>query len=76
MCRGHPAFDQPAFEQAALAGLDKLELKARVMQVAHALVATLPADVGLACDWLEASLGGLRTSDAGLAGWAIWPSGH
>ena len=75
-------FERQAFEQQALAGLDTLELKARVMQVARARVATLPADVHRAADILEASLGpagqgddlaGLRTSDAGLAGWAVWP---
>jgi len=80
--RGASGFDAAAFRQQALAGLDGLELKARVMQVAHALVATLPADVDRAAGALEAALGPpgvgddlaqLRTSDAGLAGWAVWP---
>ncbi|MBI5256748.1 MAG: DNA alkylation repair protein [Burkholderiales bacterium] len=75
-------FDHRAFEALALAGLDALELKARVLQVAEALVATLPADVDRAAGLLEASLGppgegddlaALRTSEAGLAGWAVWP---
>jgi hypothetical protein len=67
----------------AAPGLDALELKARVLQVADALVAVLPADVDRACGLLEASLGppgrgrrplrALRTSAAGLAGWAVWP---
>ncbi len=77
-----PGFDQRAFSQQALAGLHALELKARVMQVAQALVAALPADVDRAAGLLEASLGpagtgddlaSLRTSAAGLAGWPVWP---
>ena len=80
--RAWPAFAQSAFSDAALAGLDTLELKARVMHLAQALVAHLPADVGQAASILEASLGpagvgddlaGLKTSDAGLAGWPVWP---
>ena len=52
------------------------------MQVARALVATLPADVDHAAGLLEASQGppgvgddlsGLRTTDAGLAGWLVGP---
>ena len=80
--RAWPGFDTRAFLQQAMAGLDGLELKARVLQVAQALVATLPGDVDRACGILEASLGpagegdalgGLRTSAAGLAGWPVWP---
>ncbi len=80
--RAWPRLDRQGFEQQANTGLDGLELKARVMQVAQALVAVLPADVDCACSVLEASLGpagrgddlaGLRTTDAGLAGWAVWP---
>ena len=80
--RAWPAFDAPGFSALALQGLNALELKARVLQVARALVAHLPADVDRACGILEASLGppgmgddlqGLRTSAAGLAGWPVWP---
>ena len=80
--RGWPGLDAAGFSRQALSGLDGLELKARVMQVAQALVAHLPADVDRACGILEASLGppgqgddlaGLRTSPAGLAGWPVWP---
>jgi len=80
--RGWVGFDATRFRQHALSGLDDLELKARVMQVARALVATLPTDVDRAAGALEAALGPpgvgddlaqLRTSDAGLAGWAVWP---
>ena len=80
--RAWRGFDRPAFTAQALAGLDGLELKARVLQLAQALAATLPADVDRAAGILEASLGPpgegddlaqLRTSAAGLAGWAVWP---
>ena len=80
--RAWPAFDAPGFGALALQGLNALELKARVLQVARALVAHLPADADRACGILEASLGppgvgddlqGLRTSAAGLAGWPVWP---
>ena len=80
--RGWSGFDAAGFSQHALAGLDGLELKARVMQVAQALVQHLPADPDRAAGALEASLGppgegddlaSLRTSAAGLAGWPVWP---
>jgi len=80
--RAWRGFDAAGFTAQALQGLDALELKARVLQVAQALVAHLPADVDRACGILEGSLGpagtgddlqGLRTSAAGLAGWPVWP---
>ncbi len=80
--RAWTGFDAAGFRQQALAGLDALELKARVLRVARALVAHLPADVDRAAGILETSLGppgegddlgGLRTSAAGLAGWPVWP---
>jgi 3-methyladenine DNA glycosylase AlkC len=84
--RAWPGFDGAGFAQQALQGLDALELKARVQQVAVALAQHLPDDADRACGILEASLGppasadgqaedwgALRTSDAGLAGWAVWP---
>jgi 3-methyladenine DNA glycosylase AlkC len=80
--RADRRFDRAAFAAVALSGLDALELKARVLQVARALAATLPSDVDRALGLMEASLGPagvgddlsqLRTSDAGLAGWAVWP---
>lgn len=37
-------FDRRDFERQALAGLDALEMKARAMQIADALEATLPDD--------------------------------
>ena len=80
--RSWGGFDAAGFSAQAGAGLDGLELKARVLQLAQALVAHLPADVDRACGILEASLGpagegddlaSLRTSAAGLAGWPVWP---
>ena len=80
--RADAGLDRRGFEARALAGLDGLELKARVLQVADALVAVLPTDVDRAAGLLEASLGppgagddlgALRTSEQGLAGWAVWP---
>jgi len=51
-----PAFDRRAFESRAQKGLEDLEFKARAMQVADALEATLPANFEAACAVLEASL--------------------
>jgi 3-methyladenine DNA glycosylase AlkC len=80
--RAWPGFDDARFERLALDGLDTLELKARALHIAAALEATLPADFGAAADVIEASLapappgddlGAQRSSDAGLAGWPLWP---
>jgi 3-methyladenine DNA glycosylase AlkC len=78
-------FDAPAFERRALHGLDALELKARAMQLADALEATLPADFDAAASVIEASLAPppqgealdeLRGHPDGLAGWPLWPMGE
>jgi len=80
--RAWPGFDRAGFEAAALAGLEALELKARVLQLADALVPRLPPEPAAALAVLEASLGPpgegddlgqLRPGDAGLAGWPVWP---
>lgn len=80
-----PRFDAARFERSALAGLDALELAARVRHIADALEATLPDDFAQAADLIEASLGppgdgdepaALPTSAAGLAGWPLWPIGE
>ena len=87
-----PAFDRAHFEQRALAGLDALELKARVLHICAALEHTLPADFHAAADILQASLkrvpppqashdpdkelGAMTTDDTGLAGWALWAFGE
>jgi len=88
--RARPAFDATRFEALAGAGLDALELKARAMQLADALEATLPADFNTAADVIEASLApplpldgrgepvSLTEADprSGLSGWAVWSLGE
>lgn len=87
--RAWPRFPRARFEAQAVAGLGALELKARAMHVADALAAALPADFAAAADVIEAALApapdpgaateelaSLRTSDAGLAGWIVWPLGE
>jgi 3-methyladenine DNA glycosylase AlkC len=81
-----PAFDRPRFEKLALKGLAGLEMKARAMQIADALEATLPADFADAAAIIEATLApapppgddsfGVRSGDHGLAGWIGWPLGE
>ncbi len=84
-----PGFDQRRFERAALDGLEDLEMKARAMQIASALEATLPggdaAGFARACDVIEAALGppisesvasAAVDAEQGLAGWIVWPLGE
>ncbi len=85
-----PGFDRRRFEQHAATGLDALEFKARAMQLADALQATLPDRFAAATEVLEASLAppvpldaagepaGLSEaqSDTGLAGWVVWSMGE
>lgn len=78
------AFDRHGFEQRACEGLDSLEMKARSMQIADALEATLPDDFDTAAGIIEAALAPARQDDsldfgetpAGLAGWIGWPLGE
>jgi 3-methyladenine DNA glycosylase AlkC len=84
-----PGFDRPRFEQSAGHGLEALEFKARAMQLADALEATLPPEFGTAADLLEASLAppipldaqgepsalSAAQSEAGLSGWVVWSMG-
>ena len=88
--RAWPSFDRPRFEALANQGLHALELKARMLQLADAMSATLPADFNAACSVLETSLApplpldargepvGLSgaQAEAGLAGWVIWSMGE
>jgi 3-methyladenine DNA glycosylase AlkC len=77
-------FDRRGFERIALKDLDALEMKARAMQIADALEATLPADFDRAAGLIESALApaadgddlDFRTSEAGLAGWIGWPLGE
>lgn len=53
-----PGFDHRSFEKQSLHGLETLELKARAMQVADALEATLPENLDRAAgvgDWATVS---------------------
>ena len=90
--RAWAPFDQKAFTQLALKGLDALEFKARAQHLSDALAQTLPADFKQAADILERSLkaispvpadhdpdqelGSLQTDDTGLGGWALWAFGE
>ena len=88
--RAWPRFDRARFEAQASSGLDRLEFKARAMQLADALEATLPDDFSQACDVLEASLAPPLALDAqgeplklgeardehGIGGWALWAVGE
>ncbi|MFN3242252.1 MAG: DNA alkylation repair protein [Planctomycetota bacterium] len=80
--RAWPEFPRQRFVRRATAGLDELELKARVVHVADVLAQCLPESFGDAATVLERSLAPARTdtdlgalvpSDAGLAGWIVWP---
>lgn len=83
--RAWRGFPREAFIAEASAGLDALEMKARAMQIAGALQRCLPADFDRAAGIVEAALAPatdsddlslLRLSDAGLAGWVVWPLGE
>jgi 3-methyladenine DNA glycosylase AlkC len=87
LARAWPAFERRAFERAALAGLEGLEMKARAMQIADALEATLPPSFDGACGVIEAALappialagvaaGEREVAAQGLAGWIVWPLGE
>ena len=83
--RAWPKFDAKRFASLALDGLDALEMKQRAMQISAALDTTLPDRFEHAAEVIEASLGppgagddlaSLRTTEAGLAGWIVWPLSH
>jgi 3-methyladenine DNA glycosylase AlkC len=87
--RAWPGFDRKRFETLATTGLQALELKARVMHLADALVATLPADFTRTAGLIEASLAPplplddrgepvalpAEAHEQGLSGWAVWVLG-
>ena len=82
--RAWPGFDRARFETLAGDGLDALEMKARAMQIADALQATLPDDFDQAAGVIEAALAppidadppaGSPPGEAGLAGWVVWSLG-
>ncbi|WP_302172338.1 DNA alkylation repair protein [uncultured Hydrogenophaga sp.] len=85
-----PGFDAARFSHLALENQPALELKARILRIADALQATLPADFSDACDAIEAALasplpldergelvaGGAALRTDGLSGWSIWALGE
>jgi 3-methyladenine DNA glycosylase AlkC len=85
LAQANAGFDAPRFAKAAMHGLDELELKARAMQVADALEATLPGEFDSAASWIEAALAPpLKDADLshahseaeGLHGWMLWSVGE
>lgn len=82
LARVHGEFPQARFLRRATAGLEDLELKARVVHIADVLADCLPKAFGKAATVLERSLAPERSDDdlsklaicdQGLAGWVIWP---
>lgn len=83
-------FEEKPFLKLATKNLDALEFKARAMQIATALEATLPDDFTRAADILESALGPPVPIDAageprniagerggeGLSGWPVWAMGE
>lgn len=85
LARHAAGFDHRHFVAQATQGLEALEMKARAMQIADALEATLPARFADAADVLEAALAPAEAGDAmaqlsglqaGLRGWILWPVGE
>ena len=83
--RAWRGFDRDGFIAQASTGLDALEMKARAMQIAGALEATLPADFDRAAGIIERALAPPWPDDRldsddplrdGLEGWALWPVGE
>lgn len=77
-------FPVDRFTRQARRGLDRLELKARAMQICAALQATLPANFAAAAALIEASLGAppdpsapsSDRRDEGRTGWGLWAAGE
>lgn len=79
--RVSPGFNNNEFVKNAANSLERLELKERVLQVRDALDAALPQKFDQRCEALLASLhpsedvdrDGVKLSEKGVAGFAIWP---
>ncbi len=85
LARRAAGFDARGFVQRATRGLESLEMKARAMQIAGALEATLPDRFDEAAALIEAALAPAEPGDAmaqlqglagGLRGWILWPVGE
>lgn len=70
--RNHPSFEKDRFHAEALKGLDKLELKGRVRQIAAALHSQLPEDKSLSLKILAKSVRS-NTQPEGVEGFLAWP---
>jgi 3-methyladenine DNA glycosylase AlkC len=67
-------WDRDGFRASALAGLDELELKARIEQLADALYAALPGDFPTKVARIVRALPAAANGNDGLApSWASWP---
>jgi 3-methyladenine DNA glycosylase AlkC len=85
LARQPGGFDARGFVRHAMRGLEALEMKARAMQIADALEATLPPRFADAAALIEAALAPAEPGEAmaaaqalddGLRGWILWPVGE
>ena len=81
----HGDIDAARLARLATEGLEGLEMKARALQIAGALEATLPARFDEAAALIEAALAPAEAGEAmaqldglerGLRGWILWPVGE
>ncbi len=81
----HGDIDAARLARLATDGLEGLEMKARALQIAGALEATLPARFDEAAALIEAALAPAEAGEAmaqldgleqGLRGWILWPVGE
>src|SRR5690606_32927481 len=76
--QAEPAFDSPGFVRAASRGLNKLEMMARVGQIADAMNSALPGPTASKMRALTGSLPPPAPSGDGITdyGYALWPYGE
>ena len=71
--RVDPAFDEPAFVAQSCEPLDTLELKDRVLHIAHTLRAHLPEDYPAALEHILRATEIWPSGEGALHGFAAWP---
>lgn len=73
--QAEPSFDPAGFAQVACDGLDELELKARTVQIAHAMGQALSDDFTHAAQVVQRAMGdpGPPPEDEGMGGVRFWP---
>lgn len=71
--RVDPAFDEPAFVAQSCEPLDTLELKDRVLHIAHTLRAHLPEDYPAALEYILRAAEIWPSGEGALHGFAAWP---